>query len=377
MKILFITHYSFLYGANKSLLQLLIDLRIYYNVKATVIIPEKGTFSDKLEENNIDYYVFNYYNWLNVNTFIIAKIKIIINKFLFKRVLNSLKNYNYNFIHTNSSVTNLGGYLSNKMKIPHIWHIREYGQDDFNLKYGIGIKRAGNYFNSNASVIITVSNDLKAYYSKYINPEKMKVIHNGIKIKNDFKKVYNFTEPLRICVMGAISENKNQIEVIKALAYLKNKKKQSNFILYIVGDGLDKYIRVLKLYIEKEGLCKNVVFKGYIENVDAFLETIDLGVVSSKREAFGRVTVEYMMHKIPVIASRKGANKEIIKTDDLGYLYDCGNVEQLAKIIKNINSNRADLQLMGDRVFDYSINNFSSKLNAHNIYNVYEQLVIV
>ena len=78
--------------------------------------------------------MFNYYNWLNVNTFIIAKIKIIINKFLFKRILNSLKNYNYNFIHTNSSVTNLGGYLSNKMKIPHIWHIREYGQDDFNLK---------------------------------------------------------------------------------------------------------------------------------------------------------------------------------------------------------------------------------------------------
>ena len=377
MKILFITHYSFLYGANKSLLQLLIDLRIYYNVKATVIIPEKGTFSDKLEENNIDYYVFNYYNWLNVNTFIIAKIKIIINKFLFKRVLNSLKNYNYNFIHTNSSVTNLGGYLSNKMQIPHIWHIREYGQDDFNLKYGIGIKRAGNYFNSNASVIITVSKDLKEYYSKYINPKKMKVIYNGIKVKKNFQKEYNYIAPLQICFLGSISENKNQIEVIKALSYLKNQKKQSNFVLYIVGDGLETYVEVLKEYVKKEGLCKNVVFKGYIENVDAFLETIDLGVVSSKREAFGRVTVEYMMHKIPVIANKNGANKEIVNTVNLGYLYDFGDTEQLAEIIYNININRDDLKLIGERAFDYAIKNFSSKLNADNIYQVYKQMVVV
>lgn len=379
MKILFITHYSFLYGANKSLLQLLIDLKTDYNISPTVIVPEKGTFSSKLEENNIDYYVFRYYNWLNSNTFIKAKTKIIINKFLFKKVLGFLRKYNYNFdlIHTNSSATNLGGYLSNRMKIPHVWHIREYGKDDFNLKYETGIENAGNYFNLNASVIITVSKDLKEYYSNYINPEKIKVIYNGIKIKNNFEKIYNFTDPLKICVLGAISENKNQIEVIKALSYLKNQKKQSNFVLYIVGDGLDTYVEVLKEYVEKEGLNENVLFKGYIAHVDDFLKTIDLGIVSSNREAFGRVTVEYMMNKIPVIANKNGANKEIITATNLGYIYDLGDTEQLAEIIYKINENRKDLKLIGETAFEHAIKNFSSKLNTDNIYKVYKEMVVV
>ncbi|ARV15525.1 glycosyltransferase family 4 protein [Polaribacter sp. SA4-12] len=375
MKILFITHYSFLYGANKSLLQLLLDLRTNYNIKPIVIIPEKGAFSDKLEENNIDYYIFRYYNWLNANGFIKAKVKMLINMFFFKKVFNFLKNDSFDLIHTNSSATNLGGYLSNKMKKPHIWHIREYGKDDFNMNYYTGIKNAGHYFNLNASVIITVSKSLKDYYSKYIYSKKMKVIYNGIKIKSNFEKKYNHKSPLQICLLGVISENKNQIEVIKALSYLKNEKKQTNFILYIVGDGLDGYVKYLKDYIKKEGLIDNVVFKGYIADVELFLKTMDLGIVSSKREAFGRVTVEFMMNKISVIANKNGANTEIIKDNTLGYLYDSGDIIKLAEIINDINLNRENLKLIGEKSYDYVINNFSSTLNAQNIFKVYKEVV--
>ncbi|WP_303316566.1 glycosyltransferase family 4 protein [Flavivirga abyssicola] len=376
MKILFVTHYSFLYGANKSLLQLLIDLRAYYGVEALVIVPQKGTFSDQLEENKIDYLIFRYYNWLNANTFIKSKTKLILNKFLFKRIFSSLKQISFScdLIHTNSSVTNLGGYLSKKMKTPHVWHIREYGQDDFNIKYYTGIKSAGNYFSSNASIVIAISKDLKKYYSQYINPEKIRVVYNGIKLKENFVKEYNNDKALRICVLGVISENKNQIEVIKALSYLKNTKKNSNFVLYIVGDGTGKYMQFLKEFVKKEKLDKNIFFKGYISDVDVFLKTIDLGVVSSQREAFGRVTVEFMMNKIPVIASNTGANKEIIVSKDLGYLYTLGNFKQLAEIIHNIDQNREDLKLIGNSAYDHAVNNFSSKLNTDNIFQVYKEL---
>ncbi len=53
MRILFVTHYSTMYGANKSLLYLMKDLRLRYNVYPVVLIPQKGSFSEELEKEKI------------------------------------------------------------------------------------------------------------------------------------------------------------------------------------------------------------------------------------------------------------------------------------------------------------------------------------
>ena len=49
MTVLFITHYSGFYGANRSLIQLMIELRRMYDVSPIVLIPSKGRFVEHLE----------------------------------------------------------------------------------------------------------------------------------------------------------------------------------------------------------------------------------------------------------------------------------------------------------------------------------------
>ena len=51
----------------------------------------------------------------------------------------------------------------------------------------------------------------------------------------------------------------------------------------------------------------------------------------SKNEAFGRVTVEYMLQNLAVIASDAGANSEIIENGVSGLLYRLGDVDDLAR----------------------------------------------
>ena len=44
--------------------------------------------------------------------------------------------------------------------------------------------------------------------------------------------------------------------------------------------------------------------------------------MSSPYEAFGRVTIEYMMAGLPVIGRNGGATPEIIKENETGMLYN-------------------------------------------------------
>ena len=65
--ILFISHYSAMYGANKSLCTLILELRETCNIRPFVLIPDKGVVCKFCEENNIRYFISHYYWWVNNN----------------------------------------------------------------------------------------------------------------------------------------------------------------------------------------------------------------------------------------------------------------------------------------------------------------------
>ena len=59
----------------------------------------------------------------------------------------------------------------------------------------------------------------------------------------------------------------------------------------------------------------------------------------SRSEGFGRVTAEYMMAELPVLASDTEANPELIREGIDGYLYKFNDIEDMTdKAMKIISS---------------------------------------
>lgn len=380
MKVLFITHYSAFYGANRSLLQLIIELKDHFDIEPFVIVREEGGFVKELESRNIPVLRYRYYNWLNLeNSLVKSYIKKILNGLCFRCIKHNLiKNFDAKFdlIHTNSSATNLGGYISKYLKIPHLWQIREYGYLDYNLVYYNGIFKATKFMNENSSAIVVISEDLKNYYSNYIKADKLNVIYNGIKVKSPFEKQRELSKALNLCFIGVICESKNQIEAIKACEYLIKEKRVYNLVLHIVGSGPTKYVNFLKNYVLNNDLQHNIKFIGYLNNVNDFLEKMDVGLVSSKSEAFGRITIEYMMNKMPVIASNTGANPELIENNSEGFLYKYGTPIEMASCIERFIGNNDLIKYMGENAYKKAIHDFSSTKNAAKIFSLYKEILM-
>jgi glycosyltransferase involved in cell wall biosynthesis len=73
----------------------------------------------------------------------------------------------------------------------------------------------------------------------------------------------------------------------------------------------------------------------------------DVILVCSRSEGFGRVTIEGMLARKPVIGARCGATAELIQDGTTGLLYNYGDPSDLADRIQHLYHNRAAAEQLG------------------------------
>lgn len=362
-----------MYGANQSLCRLIIELREHYNVKPIVLIPNIGTICKFLDQNEITYYVKHYYWWVNDNKGILQYFlnwrKQFNNRLQIKELVMLVKSHNIDLVYSNSVTINIGTFVSRKLNCPHIWHLRESMQS-YGFKFSTGrflselfLKRANGRY-------ILISFYLKRCYESILPKNSTSVIYNGIDISKTLPFKKSTTGFINLCMTGIISEQKNNLDALKALNILVHVRKINNIRLHLIGGHNADYLQTCSNFIQKYQLADFVKFYGYIEDIESLISSMDIGLMCSHDEAFGRVTIEYMIHGLPVIASNSGANPELVKEGIVGFLYEIYNPEDLADKIASFISNPTIIRTIGQSARTYAIENFSSQKNTSEIYKV-------
>lgn len=127
---------------------------------------------------------------------------------------------------------------------------------------------------------------------------------------------------------------------------------------------------MLKEYAVSNGLSENIIFLGYSSNVNDILQNMHVGIMASKCEAFGRVTVEYMNASMPVIAADTGGSIEIVQNNISGYIYKQGDYIAMANIIAHIIENPECISTLGSNGYDIAHKYFTLEQNADGIYSI-------
>lgn len=368
--ILFISHYSEMYGANKSMYQLILELKTKYNIIPFVLLPRQGSICSLLDEAGIEYQISHYYWWVNNETGLFQKIlnvrKQFINAFRAKKLAYLFKNKSIDLVYSNSITINIGYYISKHLNTPHIWHLRET-LDAYNFKFSLGNTFAKFLLRKGATKYIVISDFVLRNYLHKIPIEKTIKIYNGISINQEhIKKITPNDGKFHICCVGIISNDKNQVEIIEALRILKDKK-MTNIRLHLIGQSVNSYLETIQEKIEEYSLNEMVIFHGHQNDVSTYLNKMDVGIICSRNEGFGRVTIEYMLHYLPVIASNSGANAELVTDNVNGLLYCIDKPEELAEKIEYLSKHRAVTELLGKTANHFAKTHFSSKQNAEKI----------
>ncbi len=318
------------YGAEVVASNLIENLSRDYNVHYTVVINAKGVISELCEKHNIEYYV------VKLRQYVYAKPSNPIIDFLKKNILllramiddaAALKKLERNIdfseidiVHTNLSRNFLGAKISRKYKVPHIWHIQEMVNSHYKLNFLINDQIQ--YMNRNADIFIGISNTVLNDWIRHgINKEKCHTVLNGV--NNDFIRISNRHKVFKLIMIAEITHSKGQEFVIDAISRLSSEERMK-VSLDIVGNGNQKYIKILKDKIKMNGLESRVKFRGYIENASSILPAYDILINASEGEGFGLSTAEAMMNSVCPLVSNKGANVELVKDRVTGAVYKFG-----------------------------------------------------
>lgn len=380
MNILYIVHDNKKGGAALSFLEMLSLIREEHNVY--VLTPhKKGFVPQKLDEMGIRHDSAHYFWWkiaLPSNRFV-AMVRVIGYKMLniwnfveAKRNSKKILDMQIDIIHSNSSVINFGALLSKETKIPHVWHLREYGEEDFNLKCVVSARQYKKIMNDYAETYIAISKSIKNKFSNIVDEDKIVHIYNGVSEKFCLDKDFNCRngENVKFLISGNYCKEKGQDDVIRAVIELR-KQGIDGFKLYLAGNG--DFLESKRL-VEEHKLKEYVSFCGCVDDMARLRTNVDVEIVASKCEAFGRVTIEAMRMSNPVIGTNTGGTPELIKDNCSGFLFEYQNSIELANCMKRFISNKNLIKEMGQRAYTDTKSAYTPTDNAFKILEQYKRI---
>ena len=167
-----------------------------------------------------------------------------------------------------------------------------------------------------------------------MNKNKIQVIYNGVSKENIIERNRTKEAEFNILQTGVINQYKGVGTSICAVRYLIEQG-YNNIHLYLAGEGNLDFCRV-----DYNAVQENVHLLGYVREMPQLRSSkMDVEIVCSKREAFGRVTVEAMLAGLPVVGSNTGGTPELIVDGETGIIFKCDDYKDLADKILLIYKN--------------------------------------
>jgi L-malate glycosyltransferase len=363
-RLLFVNVEGKIAGAEQSLLLLVRYLRRDFHITAACPIP-----SPLAQE----------FNYLQINTFrilapprrtnhlILALYLVIVNLQLLAIILKVRPV----LIHANTSKAMLASMFAATLTRRKInWHVRD-------LPRSALVSRICGFFCNRAIAVSKTVRDM--LIGHVVNPTIIEVVYNGVQIENNLlvanDKIYN--KPLIFANIGQFVPWKKQDVFIEAAFCLIQAGSKAEFLL--IGDDIfgrdTSYKAKLVNKIKTAGMGDKITFMGWQANMETLWSRIDCLVHTATNEPFGRVIIEAMAHRVPVIAANCGGPAEIVQDGVTGLLVKPDDVGELTRAMQKIAIDHNFARTLADAAFNHVIANFSAERTAQSVKTVYKEVL--
>lgn len=207
------------------------------------------------------------------------------------------------------------------------------------------------------------------------NHYKLIIISNWIDIDKYKSTISNLTSPnkndLTIISMGWMEKEKGVHDLFEATLLLKQVDIKINMVF--LGDGTLKN----ELYNRSKSLGNNskIVyhFPGWIYGQDKinYLQNADIFVLSSYFEGMPNSLIESMASNLACISTDVGAVSDIIDDNYNGFLYNPGDIKQLAKFLQIF----IDSETIRKEFSNKALNKIHKNNSLSNAVNIFQQIL--
>lgn len=371
-------------GANLSLHALYKHL-LKLGEFAILVLPIGGQYEDLLRADRLPYYNLNVgaYQWVSPLGYSQEEEDARIAEWLprmregTKLVRKIIDVLGVDLVHENTSGSFMAASAAEQEHIGRIWHIREFNEEDHGQRLWPSMEPYRHFAESDACVCI--SRTIFRKYAERIGSDSMlRMIYNGIAI-DDYVVLDHvpFKDPRNVVLAcaGRICVGKGQKLLVEAVALLPEELRE-RVKVWLVGPRHDEdYCHQIEECAESAGISDQVLFKGVQVDMRSVWGGVDVAVVPSKFEAFGRCAVEAMLAGCLVIGNDTAGTAEIIENDSTGILFDQDSVNSLALKISDALRDVLRSQEIAANGRSFAQERFTSERNAQEVFQLHQEIV--
>ena len=173
-----------------------------------------------------------------------------------------------------------------------------------------------------------------------IDPCRVKVLTNGVQMSRfggevarmrvSVRRAWGFREQdVVVGSVASLTPVKDHLGLIRAVAQVRSRC--PNLKLLMVGEGSLRH--GLESFARAHGLGSAIAFAGWREDVPSLLCAMDIYACTSRHEGMSNSILEAMASGLPIIATRVGANEELVTDGEQGRLVPPRDVGELARVL--------------------------------------------
>jgi len=173
--------------------------------------------------------------------------------------------------------------------------------------------------------------------------------------------------PKTVLYAAVFEPRKRHLELLDAFARVA--REAPHVRLLLLGDGRGRAGAEAK--VAALGLKGRVHFLGHRSDIERWIATADLCVLSSEREGLPRVAVQYVMAGKPVVATRLPGLERVIQDGVSGYFVPLADVGQMSQPIVRLLQDDAQRRQFAAAARDVDLSDWSAERMVHAIEAVY------
>lgn len=361
MKVVWVSHSDTLMGGAEFVLWEGVRALSGRGVEVHVVVPARGALSERLESAGFAVSVFPYYWWVSTGGSVAYRVKQLAGQVgAWRRMAKFLRRLGPDVVLTNTLTVCAGAFAARWSDTPHVWYVHElFGRDSHNLHFDFGDRPSLSLMNRLSELVITTSPVVQGVLQKWMPADKIRQVYCAVETAE--QQARPGTEKsggaLELIQVGLMSQGKRQEEAVRAVALLGDRGLDVR--LTLVGSEQPQYGAFLRRLAAELGVEGRVRFVPFTDDVAGRVAAADVALLCSRGEAFGRVTVEAMKLGKPVVGANSGGTATLVKPGANGFLYEPGDVEDLARKIEILYHDRALVAALGAEARRWSAETFN------------------
>jgi len=260
-----------------------------------------------------------------------------------------IRDLDVHLVITNTILNPWGAVAAGLEGVPHVWLPREYGDLDHGLSFQYGREVTWTDIGRMSDLVVMNSRALAEHAAPWLADAPV-LVERPLIDADAARRLQALASPsrepdgpLRLLIAGKISPSKGQLDAVEAVRLAR--VRGVDVELDIVGPvAVDADRTDVETAVRDAGLESVVRVHGPRADLVDAVGACDVGLVLSSWEAYGRVTVEFLLAGRPVIGYDRGGTVEIVDHGVTGELVPWGDVGGVAEAIARLAADRRRLR---------------------------------